>query len=119
MDLKDISLQCGISIFDFWEMTFGEVVDCINAYNNKKNNDLKEQAIMDYIQAQTIVNGIASMLSKENKQKTITEMYSFIFEEENKEQEEEKIKAQLEINKQGMINYINYLKKRGGIESGT
>lgn len=119
MELKDISLQCDISIFDFWDMTFGEVVDCIKVYNTKKNNCLKEQAIMDYIQAQTIVNGINSMLSKENKQKTITEMYSFLFEEENKKLEEEKIKAQLEINKQGMINYINYLKKRGGIESGT
>lgn len=67
---------------------------------------------MDYIFAKNIGINVASVLNTENKPISFTELYSFLYEEENKKLQEEKIKVQLEINKQQMINYANYINSK-------
>ena len=84
-------------------MTYGEIVDTIKAYNMRKQAEMKDKALMDYTLAKNIAINVASVLNTENKPIAFTELYSFLFEEENKKLQEEKIKAELEINKQQMI----------------
>lgn len=67
---------------------------------------------MDYTLAQNIGINVSHVLNTENKILSFTEVYSFLFEEENKKLQEEKIKAEVEINKQRMIDYANYINSK-------
>ena len=93
-------------------MTYGEIVDTIKAYNNRKQAELKDRALMDYVLAQNIGINVAHVLNTENKVVGIAEVYPFLFKEENKKIQEEKIKAEVEINKQRMIDYANYINSK-------
>src|SRR5574344_1553390 len=93
-------------------MTYGEIIDSIKAYNNRKQAELKDRALMDYVLAQNIGINVAHVLNTENKIVGITEVYPFLFKEENKKIQEEKIKAEVEINKQRMIDYANYINSK-------
>lgn len=52
-----------------------------------------------------ITNGIACIMSKDNKPIEFLDMFADLFEEESKVNEENKIKAQTEINKQHMKEF--------------
>lgn len=67
---------------------------------------------MDYTLAQNIGINVSHALNTENKILSFIEVYSFLFEEENKKLQEEKIKAEVEINKQRMIDYANYINSK-------
>ena len=110
--MKQIALQSGLSIFEFWDMTVGEVADTVEANNKREENKLKQKAIMDYTLAKTLTSGIAALFSKNEQMITINEAYEWLFEEENKKIEEEKAKAQLEINKQRMKEYANFVNRK-------
>ena len=93
-------------------MTYGEIIDTIKAYNNRKQAEMKDRALMDYTLAQNIGINVSHVLNTENKILSFTEVYSFLFEEENKKLQEEKIKVEVEINKQRMIDYANYINSK-------
>lgn len=78
----------------------------------RKQAEMKDKALMNYTLAKNIAINVASVLNTENKPIAFTELYSFLFEEENKKLQEEKIKAELEINKQQMIDYAKYINSR-------
>lgn len=42
------AVQSGISATDYWSMSLEEIMIQIQANKNKKENDLKEKAMMDY-----------------------------------------------------------------------
>ena len=110
--MKQIALQSGISVSDFWDMTVGEVAETVEAINKKEEIKLKQQAIMDYTQAKTLISGIAALFSKDEEMLQIDQAYEWLFEKETKKIEEDKKNAQLEINKQRMKEYAEYVNKR-------
>lgn len=91
-------------------MTFGEIVDYINAYNTRKEKELKEKALMDYKLSECIGIQIACIMSDKNEPIPFIDMYGFLYSEE----EIKKIKEQQQIEKekQCMIDMINYYNSR-------
>lgn len=105
-DLKPVALEIGLSAFDFWNMTFGEILDQLSSHNSKREKELKERAFMDYKLSECIGIQVACVLSDRNKPKTFIDVYEFLYSEE--EIKEHKESMQLEKEKQHMIDMINY-----------
>jgi hypothetical protein len=98
-------------------MTYGEVIDTIQAFTKNNLNILKEKALMDYKLAELIAANVAPMLSSEGvKVPSMLEAYEFLFPEEKKKQDEINAEREMEIWKQRMINFAehhNEMRKRG------
>lgn len=91
-----MSLKCGIGVFEFWDYTLNEVYELMEAYNTRKEEDLKLNALYTYKQAQLNANAIACMFSKNNKMLEIWEVYPEFFKKEiPKQQNAEVMKARL------------------------
>lgn len=111
-----IALQIGLSVFDFWEMTLGEILISIKAYKSKKDFELKERAYMDYKLSMCISNSVARLFNEDNEPMSLLETYPELYKEEAEELEKEKIKNQLEIQKQNMIAFANSVNARKEVE---
>lgn len=92
-------------------MTLHEIIESIKAYKNRQEYRLKERALMDYKLAQCISDNIASIIDKENKVLEFFDVYKELFEKESKELEKQKIKNEIEINKQRMRDFANFHNK--------
>lgn len=92
--------MAGVSHFLFYSMTIKEINDVIEVYNKRKFENLKDKAIMDYIQAQAIAlfNPFSGAKQQDLK---ITKLYPNIFPElANKELLDEE-----ERKKEAMLNF--------------
>ena len=94
-ELLPLALQCGISIFDFYDMTFAEVQAVINAYFTKQKRELQQQASMVYAGASLTAMFVSKLISDKAKILTLYDAFPDLFKEEIKEaekraQEEEK-----------------------------
>lgn len=103
--LLDDALDCGISISDFYDMTIKEITKVRDSFLRKREIRRKDTADMVYRLSTLITNGTACIISKDNQPIQFLEMFADIFAEENKANEENKIKAQMEINKQHMKEF--------------
>ena len=89
--LLKVALTSHISILDFWEMTYGEIVYTIRANNETEINSLKELAAMNYHLANLIGLSVARLTDKDAKYPSLYEAFPTLFEEEIEEQEEVEI----------------------------
>lgn len=107
-----IALQCGMSVFDFWDMTYGEILMTIEAYNERLLVNLKEKAVMDYQLANIIGLSVARLMDNNAKYPEIHEVYPSIF----KEPETEKpVQVDWRVAKERLMKYTDaHNKKRGG-----
>lgn len=46
--LYTAAIKCGISVFDYWNYTYGEIVDLINAYRENQEEKQKQQLETNY-----------------------------------------------------------------------
>lgn len=46
--LYTVAIKCGISIFDYWDYTYGEIVELINNYRERQEEKQKQQLANDY-----------------------------------------------------------------------
>lgn len=74
------ALQAGISVFDYWEMTWNEIRIVLKAYEKSLILQQKQRAIMDH--------AFIGMLGRmpDGKKVNLYESYPKLFEEENKRQ---------------------------------
>jgi uncharacterized protein (UPF0254 family) len=101
-------------------MTIKEITKVRDSFLRKREIRRKDTADMVYRLSTLITNGTACIISKDNKPIQFLEIFADIFEEESKDNEENKIKAQMEINKQHMKEFaqrINSLKVQIGGEN--
>lgn len=118
--LLDDALDCGIIVSDFYDMTIKEITKVRDSFLRKREIRRKDAADMVYRLSTLITNGTACIMSKDNQPIQFLEIFGDIFEEENKVNEENKIKAQMEINKQHMKEFaqrVNSLKTEIGGEN--
>jgi uncharacterized protein (UPF0254 family) len=118
--LLDDALDCGISISDFYDMTIKEITKVRDSFLRKREIRRKDTADMVYRLSTLITNGTACIISKDNQPIQFLDMFADLFEEESKVNEENKIKAQMEINKQHMKEFaqrVNSLKTEIGGEN--
>lgn len=104
--LKD-ALDCGIGVEDFYNMTITEITNIRDSFLRRREIKRKDTADMAYRLSVLIANGISCVLNKDNKPIEFLDMFADLFEEESKTNEENKIKAQTEINKQHMKDFAN------------
>ena len=86
--LLERALDIGLSEFDFWDMTVGEIVRKIESYNRCFMAKSKEKATYDYIQATLIVKGVSICLGSKEKFPSIQEAYGELFNDEIEKQRE-------------------------------
>lgn len=118
--LLDDALDCGISISDFYDMTIKEITKVRDSFLRKREIRRKDTADMVYRLSTLITNGTACIISKDNQPIQFLDMFADLFEEESKVNEQNKIKAQMEINKQHMKEFaqrVNSLKTEIGGEN--
>lgn len=84
-----VALDCGLSEFDFWEMTFGEVERYINSRNRVRKIEAQEKASYDYILASLIVKGVSITLGSKETYPTLNDAYPKVFDDLAEKQEEE------------------------------
>lgn len=92
-------------------MTYGEILDSIKSYRKREENKLKERALMDFKLAQCISKNVSCLASEENTPADFFEIYKELFKEENKERERQLALNELEINKQRMLDFVNFHNK--------
>lgn len=99
-------------------MTIKELTDYRDSFLRKREIKRKDSADMIYRLAILITNGTACILSEKNKPIEFLDIFSDIFKEESKINEENKIKAQMEIHKQRMREFAERVSKQmnGGEE---
>lgn len=76
------SLDFGLSEFDFWEMTPGEVVRYAESRTRVRRLEAQEKATYDYILANLIVKGVGLTLGSKGSFPSIKEAYPTLFQEE-------------------------------------
>lgn len=81
------ALDCGITEFDFWNMTFAELDRVVESYNRRIKAQAKEKATFDYIHALLIGRAVASTMDKGAKFPEIHEVYPSLFDAEQIEAE--------------------------------
>lgn len=107
-----IALQCGIGIFDFWDMTYGEITMTIKAFNDKEINRLKEKAIMDYQLANIIGLSVARLMDKNAKYPEIEKVYPSLFDVPK----DKPVQVDWRIAKERLMKYTDaHNRKRGSV----
>lgn len=101
-DLLPLALQCGISIFDFYDMTFAEVRIVINAYFDKQKRELQQTASMVYAEASLTAMFVGRLISDKTKVLTLYQAFPELFKEEIKAEE----KARESDEKQALLRFV-------------
>lgn len=86
-------------------MTITEITHIRDSFLRKREIKRKYVADMVYRLSTLIANGTACVMNKDNKPIQFLEIFADLFEEESKINEENKIKVQMEINKQHMKEF--------------
>jgi hypothetical protein len=103
-----------MTVFEFWDMTYGEIVDTLLAYERNMKNTLKERAIMDYKLADLIATNVSRIIDKDAIIPSLAQAYEFLFPEEKHMQDEIKAQKDMEIWKQRMKNFAEYHNRKRG-----
>lgn len=97
-------------------MTINEVTKARDSYFRRREIKRKDTADMVYRLSTLITNGTACIISKDNKPIQFLDIFADLFLEENKINEEKKIEAQMEINKQHMREFAQRINSQMGGE---
>jgi hypothetical protein len=109
--LLPIAMKCGISIWEYWELTYGEIALVIENHNEMEMQRVREQATMNYIHAHLVSLSVARLMDKNAKYPPIHEVYSNLFEAPIEEKKED-----WRIVKERMSRYAEaHNKKRGAV----
>lgn len=84
------ALDCGITEWDFWDMTLAELERAVASKRRIQKVEAKEKASFDYILADLVGRSVARIYSSSNKMPDIKEIYSSLFDEEDEKVIEEK-----------------------------
>jgi len=87
------ALEVGINPFDYWEMTFGEISETINAYNRRKKTEMQWQASVQYKLADLVGISVGRLLDSNIEFPTLETSFPGLFEDvvENEKQQDWRI----------------------------
>lgn len=75
-----IALQCGIGAREYWELTYGEIVDTIEAYNAIEKRRTQESAALVHQLANLVGISVSRLVDKDAKYPELHEAYPTLFE---------------------------------------
>lgn len=114
--LKPQALDSGITIFSFWNMTYGEIVDVIASANRQRLNQLKERASFDHILADLVGASVGRLMDKNAKFPTLYDSYPTLFKDEISKKEVEAPQEEWKLYKARLMKYAtahNEKQRRG------
>lgn len=106
----EVCLDWGISEFDFWQMTIGELGRAIDSKKRIKELDLKEKATFHYILADLIGRSVSRAFDSNNTYPEIYEAYPSFF--DGKKIQEEKAKKADKVSAIRFTQFANSFNKR-------
>lgn len=109
----ETALDYGITEYEFWNMTIGELTRLIESKNRMETRRIKQIANFDYTLADLIGRSIARIYSKTANYPNISEVYPALFDSEEVKQAKEKQKADMFAKqlKQFAANHNNRIKE--------
>ena len=81
------ALKCGIGVFEYWEMTYGEITDLIQIHREKEEEKTKTEIANNY-QIATLTAIFINRANHGEAPPTLHEIYPSIFGEPEKEVED-------------------------------
>lgn len=112
--LLPAALQCGITVSDFWEMTYGEIVITIKAKNEVEKNRIREAATLNHHLANLIGLSVARLMDKNAKYPSLQEAFPGMFDDIVQEQQAPK-QQDWRVAKERLMQYAEaHNRKRGG-----
>ena len=105
-----IALQVGISAYDYWSMTYGEIIDSIKAFKENERLRVREVAGFNYQLANLIGLSVARIMDKDAKYPSLKESFPNIFDDliEN----DEPIQQDWQIAKARLMEYAEANNKK-------
>lgn len=98
----------------YWDMSYGEILAAIKAFQKRQTADLQYQAIISYRQANLISHLVAISLGSKQQEKEIQEAFPGIFPELEKQAQAQLIKQQnWQLMKARIDAYAAEKRKRG------
>lgn len=91
----DNALDYGISEFDFWNMTIGEIRRYVESQARVEKKRAQEKATFDYILADAIGRSISRIYSSSSKMPDLATLYPTLF--DSKEIQEKKAQKKMEL----------------------
>ena len=91
----DNALDYGITEYDFWDMTLGELTRAIESKKRIQKTEAQERASFDYILADLIGRSVARIYHSSNKVPDIAEVYPSLFNSREIEEQKATNKAEL------------------------
>ena len=79
--MLDTALDCEITEFQFWEMTFAELDRAVKSKNRRDKQQAQEKASFDYILANLIIKGVSKALGDKSEYPSIEAAYPGIFDD--------------------------------------
>lgn len=93
-ELLPLALQCGISYFDFFKMTFAEVQLVIENQLTTRKREMQQKAAMAYTEASLIAMFISRLFSEKTKVLSLYDAFPDLFADEKKAEEERRLKLE-------------------------
>ena len=103
-DWLNVSLDYGITEYDFWNMTLAELTRLIESKKRVKLENDRRRASFDYTLADLIGRSVSRIYNSENTLPTITDAYPSLFSSETVEQIEE-----IKQSKQDEVSAIRFI----------
>lgn len=109
----DSALDCGLTEFDFWSMTIGEIKRAIDSKIRREKRELQQQALLDYIQADLIGRSVGRFLVGDKVEyPTPEEAYTSLFEDKAKARKEEIENKRAELSVLRFKQFANFHNKK-------
>jgi len=80
-DMLPIALQSGISVMDYWFLTYGEIVDTVKAYRENDRLRIREVATFNHSLANLIGLSVARLMDKSSEYPTLKGAYPNLFDD--------------------------------------
>lgn len=106
--MQPIALKCGISLFDYWNYTYGEIIDIIQVCQEQEKEKYKAQIANNY----ELALMIAAFINRANNGETppeLYEVYPSYFDKPKEESNEDWL-----ILKEQMLDFAEEHNKKGG-----
>jgi hypothetical protein len=91
----EVSLDFGITEFEFWDMTLAELERAIESKKRVKKREEQERASFDYVLADLIGRSISRIYSSSAKMPELSEAYPTLFDSEEIQEKKQVKKDEL------------------------
>jgi hypothetical protein len=113
------SLDAGIKEWDYWNMTYGEIINAIQSYNRVYERQQKEKAVFLYKTADLIAAGIGTLFDENATFPQIYEAFPSLFQKEKALMQKAEVDKAIELYKANFVAFAENHNSRWGGNNDT